>query len=69
MTKTLLTAIAATLLTATVASALLQTAVDAYPVDLDVSTLTKAERLHVANLLSSGDSPSEINRALEVLAK
>ena len=69
MTKTFITAFAAAVLTAGIASASLQSGIDAYGVDVNVETLTKAEQLQAANLIASGDSAGEIVRGLKSLAQ
>ena len=65
MTKTFAMTLAAALMTAGIASASLQSDIDVYGVDVDVSTLTKAEQLQAANLIHSGASAGEVVNGLK----
>ena len=74
MTKTFATALVAFTALAGAASAMtapsaLESRLSSYPVEIDVNSLTKSERARVNLALSSGDSPAEIIRRLQSIAK
>lgn len=74
MTKILATALVAFTALAGAASAMtapsaLESRLSSYPVEIDVNSLTKSERARVNLALSSGDSPAEIIRRLQSIAK